>query len=94
MMTAGAPPPAAIIEKMEALGISKYYMFTDLQKFMACNSYEWHEEWDDLPTTEQATLKAKQGVRYPVLEGLMVADPETMAIVPADGIFMGEVFML
>ena len=54
---------------------------------------EWHEEWDDLPTTEQANLKAKQGVRYPVLEGLMVANPETMEIVPADGISMGEVFM-
>ncbi len=93
MMTAGAAPPAAIIEKMEALGISVTHVYGLTEVYGPVTVCEWHEEWDDLPTTEQATLKAKQGVRYPVLEGLMVADPETMAIVPADGISMGEVFM-
>ena len=38
-------------------------------------------------------LKARQGVNYPVLDGLMVADPETLAPVPADGAAMGEIFM-
>ena len=42
---------------------------------------------------DQASLKAQQGVRYPVLEGLMVANPETMEKVPSDGSSMGEVFM-
>src|SRR5581483_588781 len=37
--------------------------------------------------------KARQGVRYPVLEGLMVADAETLKPVPPDGKTMGEVFM-
>src|SRR5581483_1851056 len=37
--------------------------------------------------------KARQGVRYPVLEGLMVADAETLKPVPPDGATMGEVFM-
>ena len=32
-------------------------------------------------------------MRYPVLEGLMVADPATLAPVPRDGATMGEVFM-
>ena len=32
-------------------------------------------------------------MRYPVLEGLMVADPQTLAPVPADGQTMGEVFL-
>ena len=32
---------------------------------------------DALPLAERAKLKARQGVPYPVLEGLMVADPET-----------------
>jgi fatty-acyl-CoA synthase len=53
----------------------------------------WHEEWDALPGPEQAALKARQGVRYPVLEGLDVLDPETMAPVPADGATLGEVMM-
>ena len=46
-----------------------------------------------MPVPEQAALKARQGVRYPVLDGLMVADPETLEPRPADGETMGEVFM-
>ena len=42
---------------------------------------------------ERASLKARQGVRYPVLDGLMVADPATLAPVATDGATMGEVFM-
>ncbi len=52
---------------------------------------EWHEEWDALPSAERARLKARQGVRYPVLEALKVMDPATMTEVAADGKSMGEV---
>src|SRR4029079_14971957 len=37
--------------------------------------------------------KARQGVNYPVLEGLMVADPETLAPVTPVSATMGEIFM-
>jgi fatty-acyl-CoA synthase len=40
---------------------------------------------DELPAAERARLKARQGVPYPVLEGLTVADPASLAPVPADG---------
>jgi fatty-acyl-CoA synthase len=52
---------------------------------------EWHDAWDALPAEAQAALKARQGVRYPALEGLAVMDPKTMAPVPADGRTLGEV---
>ena len=39
----------------------------------------------------QASLKARQGVRYHALEGLDVLDPETMLPVPRDGETLGEV---
>ena len=39
--------------------------------------------WPDLPLAERAALMARQGVRYPTLAESMVADPETMAPVPA-----------
>ena len=52
---------------------------------------EWHDEWDALDGAEQAALKARQGVRYPALEGLTVMDPATMTPVPADGETLGEV---
>jgi fatty-acyl-CoA synthase len=52
---------------------------------------DWHREWDDLPKAEYAAKKARQGVRYPVLEALDVLDPQTMAPVPSDGATLGEV---
>ena len=38
-------------------------------------------------------MKARQGVCYPVLEGLTVMDPESMAETPRDGETIGEVMM-
>src|SRR5258705_3111 len=52
----------------------------------------WHDEWDALSDDERARLKARQGVTYPVLDGLMVGDPETLAPVPSDGTTLGEIF--
>jgi fatty-acyl-CoA synthase len=53
----------------------------------------WQETWNDLPSYEQARLQARQGVRYPVLEGLEVMDPATMTPVPRDGQTIGEIMM-
>src|SRR2546423_15346425 len=36
---------------------------------------------------------ARQGVRYPTLAGMQVADPETMQPVPRDGVTLGEVML-
>ena len=52
---------------------------------------DWHEAWDQLPADKRAELKARQGVRYHMLEDLTVMDPETMTRVPADGQTMGEI---
>ena len=41
--------------------------------------------------TSQASLKARQGVRYLPLEHLQVLDPDTLKPVPADGQTIGEV---
>jgi fatty-acyl-CoA synthase len=38
-------------------------------------------------------MQARQGVRYPVLEGLEVIDPATMTAVPRDGQAIGEIMM-
>jgi fatty-acyl-CoA synthase len=51
----------------------------------------WHDEWDARSLDERADLKARQGVAYPVLEGLTVGDAKTCAPVPADGATIGEV---
>ena len=93
MMTAGAPPPAAVIEGMEALGFHITHVYGLTEVYGPAVVCAWHDEWDALPAAERARLKARQGVTYPVLEGLTVADPATLAPVAADGATMGEVLM-
>ena len=51
----------------------------------------WKTEWDELPPDEQSRIKSRQGVNYAVLEEMSVRDPETMALVPRDGVTMGEI---
>jgi fatty-acyl-CoA synthase len=51
----------------------------------------WHEQWDELSIVDQAKMKSRQGVRYPMLEELLVADPETLEAVPRDGETIGEI---
>jgi 3-(methylthio)propionyl---CoA ligase len=93
MMTAGASPPAAVIEGMEAIGFHITHVYGLTEVYGPATVCAWHGEWDALPTEERSLLKARQGVNYPVLDGLMVADPASLMPVPADGAAMGEIFM-
>ncbi|HEX3417611.1 MAG TPA: acyl-CoA synthetase, partial [Stellaceae bacterium] len=93
MMTAGAPPPAAVIEGMEALGFHITHVYGLTEVYGPAVVCAWHDEWDELPAAERARLKARQGVTYPVLEDLTVADPMILAPVAPDGASMGEVLM-
>jgi fatty-acyl-CoA synthase len=93
MMTAGAAPPAVVIERMEEAGFGVTHVYGLTECYGPAVVCAWHEEWNGLPPDEKAQVKARQGVRYPVLEALTVADPATLAPVPADATTMGEVVM-
>jgi fatty-acyl-CoA synthase len=90
-MTAGAAPPAAVIAAMEEMGFEVTHVYGLTETYGPAVVCAWHEEWDKLPLPERAELKARQGVRYHVLEDLTVMNPETMERVPADGETMGEI---
>jgi fatty-acyl-CoA synthase len=92
IMTAAAPPPAAVLERIETQGFRITHVYGLTEVYGPATVCAWHEEWDELPSGERARLKSRQGVRYVVEEGLMVADPLTLVPVPADGQTMGEVF--
>ncbi len=89
--TAAAPPPASVIGAMTASGFSVTHLYGLTETYGPAVINDWHEEWNALPPDEQAAVKARQGVRYPVLENLTILDPETMQPVPNDGETMGEV---
>jgi fatty-acyl-CoA synthase len=92
-MTAGAPPPAAVIEAVERRGFHITHVYGLTEVYGPVTVCAWQDRWDSLPSPDQARIKARQGVRYHSLEGLMVADACTLAPVPQDGRTMGEVFM-
>ena len=89
--TAAAPPPEAVLAAMKDAGFNVTHLYGLTEVYGPAVVNEWRGEWDALPGAEQAALKSRQGVRYPVLEALDVLDPETMAPVPADGETLGEV---
>ena len=91
--TAGASPPAAVIEGMEAMGFRVTHIYGLTEVYGPVVVCAWHDEWDALPVGERAAIKARQGVNYPVLEGLTVANPKTLEPVARDGQTMGEVLM-
>jgi fatty-acyl-CoA synthase len=93
VMTAGAAPPAAIIEKMENQGFRITHVYGLTEVYGPVTVCAWHEEWNELPMAKQALYKARQGVAYVTLEGQMVANPQTLEPVPNDGATMGEIFM-
>jgi len=89
--TAAAPPPEAVLAAMKAAGFNVTHLYGLTETYGPACINDWHDEWDALPADQQAEKKARQGVRYPVLEELDVLDPETMQRVPRDGQTMGEV---
>ncbi|UTW04807.1 acyl-CoA synthetase [Amphritea atlantica] len=93
VMTAGAAPPAAVIQGMEKMGFTVTHVYGLTETYGPSVVCEWHQEWNDRTDDEIARLKSRQGVRAPMLDGLMVADPVTMEPVPQDGLTMGEIFM-
>ena len=93
MMTAASAPPAAVLAAMGEIGFRITHVYGLTEVYGPAVVCTWKEEWDALPPTEQAKIKARQGVAYPGTPGLMVADPDTMRPMPADGATMGEVMM-
>jgi fatty-acyl-CoA synthase len=93
IMTAAAPPPPPVIARMEEMGFQVTHVYGLTETYGPSVVSAWQEEWNKLSPTDQALKKGRQGVNYPGLEGLMVADSETLKEVPSDGQTLGEVFM-
>jgi fatty-acyl-CoA synthase len=91
--TGGAAPPTPVIAAMEALGFRVTHLYGLTESFGPASLCAWQEGWEDLPVEERARLMARQGVALPTLEELVVADPATLAPVPADGATVGELLL-
>ncbi|MCH9036877.1 MAG: AMP-binding protein, partial [Chloroflexi bacterium] len=70
VMTAAAPPQPAVLEAVEGMGFHVTHAYGLTEVYGPATVCAWHREWDGLSGDEQARLKARQGVRSPVLEEL------------------------
>jgi fatty-acyl-CoA synthase len=93
VMTGAAAPPPALLERMERLGFQVTHGYGLTESYGPATMCAWQPEWAALPVEDRARHQARQGVRTPMLEAVMVADPTTLAPVPRDGRTVGEVFL-
>jgi len=91
--TGGAAPPSAVIASMQQMGFNVLHLYGLTETYGPATVCAWQSSWNRLDSNERASMMARQGVHYPTLEGLMVADPQTMQPVPADGESMGELMV-
>jgi fatty-acyl-CoA synthase len=90
-LIAGAAPPVAVLEGAENIGIKITHVYGLTEVYGPASVCAEQPGWDDLPAAERAQFKRRQGVPYPLQEGVSVIDPETMREVPRDGETIGEV---
>ncbi|CAN7005608.1 unnamed protein product [Brassica rapa subsp. trilocularis] len=93
ILTAGAPPPAAVLLRAESKGfkISHGYGLTETAGLNV--SCAWKPEWNRLPASERARLKARQGVRTVGFTEIDVVDPGSCRSVERNGETVGEIVM-
>ncbi|MDE2565314.1 MAG: AMP-binding protein, partial [Burkholderiales bacterium] len=82
---------AAMIEGMAQIGFDLTHVYGLTEVYGPAAVAVKRPGWASQSLSEQARLNGRQGVRYPLQEGMTVLDPETMAPTPADGQAMGEI---
>jgi fatty-acyl-CoA synthase len=93
IFTAGAPPPAAILESIEKLGFSVTQVYGLTETYGHTVMCSWNTDWDGLDTSERSSIKARTGAAMVMIEGMRVVDDETGLDVPDDGETIGEIYL-
>jgi fatty-acyl-CoA synthase len=90
-MIAAAAPPASLIEAMDRIGFDLTHVYGLTETYGPAAVCAKHDEWAGMTLPQRAERNSRQGVRYPLQEGMTVLDPGTMEPVPWDGETMGEI---
>ena len=92
VFTAGAPPAPATLAAIGKLGFNIKQVYGLTETYGHVTECIWDDGWDTLPEDEQAAIKARQGVAFPMMEDVTVVD-ENMGQVARDGATQGEIVM-
>ncbi len=90
-MVAGAAPPASMIEGMAKLGFDITHVYGLTEVYGPASVSVKRSSWQHETLSEQTRLNGRQGVRYPMQEGMTVKHPKTLDEVASDGETMGEI---
>ena len=90
-MVAGAAPPASMIEGMARIGFDITHVYGLTEVYGPAAVAVKRPNWFGESLSEQARLNGRQGVRYPLQEGMTVMSADDMVETPADGATMGEI---
>ena len=91
VMTAGAPPPAKVLESMISLGFNVMHVYGLTETYGHILQAAPQKSWLDEMPAELAKLSSRQGVRFPMTEDVSVINQETGEHVPPDGETIGEI---
>lgn len=92
VFTAGAPPAAATLAAIGKLGFNVTQVYGLTETYGHVTECIWNDDWDDLTGEEQAAIKARQGVAFPMMEDVTVVN-DAMEQVRMDGTDQGEIVM-
>ncbi len=90
-MVAGAAPPASMIEGMAQLGFDITHVYGLTEVYGPAAVAVQRPSWAAQSLSDQTRLNGRQGVRYPLQEGMTVRGADDMVETPADGQTMGEI---
>ena len=92
-MTAGAPPPASVLQGIEKLGfnVTQVYGLTETYGHTVMST--WNSDWDTLNDEQRSALKARQGAAMVQTAGMRIVDMESQQDVPVDGKSIGEILI-
>ena len=93
VVTAGAPPPAATLEAVQKMGFDVTHVYGLTETYGHISLCAWQDEWNELSVEEQSKLRSRQGVKFPMMDGLAIMNPETMEPVKDDGEEIGEIMI-
>ena len=92
VFTAGAPPAPATLAAVGKLGFNITQVYGLTETYGHVTECIWDESWGALPPEDQASIKARQGVAFPMMENVTVMNDQ-MQQVTMDGATQGEIVM-
>ncbi len=94
IFTAGAPPPAAVLERIEKLSFNVTHVYGLTETFGHVTECVWQDgRWDSFDADQRAAVKSRQGVPLPTMEETTVVDAAAREEVVRDGKTLGEIVM-